>query len=157
MNTGWCNIQTFLPYPSFVKTAQVLDRARLGKQRVECLQILNALTGASKGWANHPACTMWTGHEYQLTRYGLTMCQQWASLGYENTKTLPQLQEYLFHFRDRDYDRSMPWWWDMPKFHFRHRMVLVWKNPDHYLPLFPDINRVPKQKPPYYWPKAQPT
>lgn len=36
-------IQTFLPYPNFNESARVLDDKRLGKQRVECLQILNVL------------------------------------------------------------------------------------------------------------------
>lgn len=34
-------VNTFLPYKSFKKTAESLDRARLGKQRVEAYQILN--------------------------------------------------------------------------------------------------------------------
>ncbi len=150
-------MQTFLPYEDFAKSAQVLDRARLGKQRVECLQILNALVGQSSGWTNHPATIMWTDREYQLARYGLAMCHEWAKRGYENTKTMPALQEYAFYFRDHGYDKRMPWWMGMPKFHLRHRMVLVWKNPDYYLPLFDDIQKAPTQKPPYYWPKAQPT
>ena len=33
-------MQTFLPYPDFARSAAVLDRQRLGKQRVEVLQIL---------------------------------------------------------------------------------------------------------------------
>ena len=36
-------MQTFLPFPDFVASARSLDRLRLGKQRVETLQILNAL------------------------------------------------------------------------------------------------------------------
>jgi hypothetical protein len=36
-------VQTFLPYPDFRRTAEVLDSPRLGKQRVETLQILRAL------------------------------------------------------------------------------------------------------------------
>ncbi len=33
-------MQTFLPYDSYADSAAVLDRARLGKQRVEAKQIL---------------------------------------------------------------------------------------------------------------------
>lgn len=36
-------MQTFLPYPDFKKSASVLDNKRLGKQRLECLQILRTL------------------------------------------------------------------------------------------------------------------
>ena len=37
-------MQTFLPYKSFVKSLNCLDNKRLGKQRVEAMQILNAIT-----------------------------------------------------------------------------------------------------------------
>ena len=42
-------MQTFLPYPDFTQSAKTLDYRRLGKQRVEAWQILNALRGVSKG------------------------------------------------------------------------------------------------------------
>mgnify|MGYP001181886526 FL=1 len=38
-------MQTFLPYESFRKSAEVLDWRRLGKQRVEGMQIINAIEG----------------------------------------------------------------------------------------------------------------
>ena len=54
-------MQTFLPYESFEDTAKVLDYRRLGKQRVEGMQIINTIqTPKSKGWANHPIVKMWT-------------------------------------------------------------------------------------------------
>lgn len=56
---GDSEVQTFLPYPDFAQSAQCLDRQRLGKQRVEVLQLLKALKGESKGWKNHPAAKMW--------------------------------------------------------------------------------------------------
>ena len=34
-------MQTFLPYADFAQSAKVLDMKRLGKQRVEVLQLLN--------------------------------------------------------------------------------------------------------------------
>lgn len=37
-------MQTFLPYPDFEQSAKCLDNRRLGKQRVEVLQLLIALT-----------------------------------------------------------------------------------------------------------------
>ena len=36
-------MQTFLPYESFEESAKVLDYRRLGKQRVEGMQIINAI------------------------------------------------------------------------------------------------------------------
>lgn len=45
-------MQTFLPYPSAEQSAKVLDTQRLGKQRVECLQILATLCDIYKIDAN---------------------------------------------------------------------------------------------------------
>lgn len=70
-------MQTFLPYRSFIESAKCLDNKRLGKQRVEVLQILNTLTGKSNGWSNHPAVRMWRGYERALCAYGLEVCEEW--------------------------------------------------------------------------------
>ena len=40
-------MQTFLPVADFTESARLLDNPRLGKQRVECLQVLRALTGSA--------------------------------------------------------------------------------------------------------------
>jgi hypothetical protein len=85
-------VQTFLPMiagfggnQGFPGCAHVLDNKRLGKQRVECLQILNALAGKSKGWRNHPAVLMWHGHEECLKVYMDCMVQEWERRGFKNT------------------------------------------------------------------------
>lgn len=65
-------MQTFLPFPSFADSAEVLDNKRLNKQRVECLQIYNVLTtplAQRVGWHNHPAVLMWAGHTNSLLSY----------------------------------------------------------------------------------------
>src|SRR3954469_7896888 len=52
-------MQTFLPVADFEESARLLDSPRLGKQRVETLQVLRALELPDYGWANHPVATMW--------------------------------------------------------------------------------------------------
>ena len=57
-------MQTFLPYQSFKESAKSLDYRRLGKQRVEVLQLLNSIKKLKnkepvKGWKNHPARKIW--------------------------------------------------------------------------------------------------
>jgi hypothetical protein len=74
-------MQTFLPYESYAASAEVLDNKRLGKQRVEVLQLLKALAGESKGWVNHPAAKMWRGREFWLSIYGICVCDEWLSRG----------------------------------------------------------------------------
>ena len=42
-------MQTFLPYDDFVLSLDCLDYRRLGKQRVESMQLLNAMI-TTAGW-----------------------------------------------------------------------------------------------------------
>ena len=69
-------MQTFLPFESFRESAKVLDDRRLGKQRVEALQIIKAITGQKrldgkpyKGWLNHPCSVMWRPYVNALKHY----------------------------------------------------------------------------------------
>ncbi|HEV3401347.1 MAG TPA: MSMEG_6728 family protein [Acidimicrobiales bacterium] len=78
-------MQTFLPFPEFELTATVLDDRRLGKQRVEVLQILRALTRERYGWQSHPAVLMWAGYEEALGAYGLAVCRAWSRRGRPDT------------------------------------------------------------------------
>lgn len=84
-------MQTFLPHLSYIASAGVLDNRRLGKQRVEVLQILRALNnktlGKSSGWQHHPCTLMWQGYEDCLIRYGLAICNEWMGRGYKDTCT----------------------------------------------------------------------
>ena len=64
-------MQTFLPTSDFRESARLLDYKRLGKQRVEGMQLLNAMQPDydKKGWLKHPAKIMWEGHEDMLRKY----------------------------------------------------------------------------------------
>lgn len=149
-------MQTFLPYDDYARCAQVLDRQRLGKQRVEVLQLLKALAGETKGWANHPAAKMWRGHERALTVYGIAMCREWKQRGYKDT-----CEEKIFAYRDRFAPMSImtPHWMGNDDFHASHRAVLLDKDFDFYsqygwgeFPAEPDDKGSYKDT--YVWPVA---
>lgn len=120
-------MQTFVPYPDIQKSMEVLDRQRLGKQRVETLQILNALAGFSKGWVNHPATRMWRGHELALVDYGVICCREWQERGYKDT-----CEDKILDFRVMFPDTGMPSWWGNPEVHDSHKSKLLQKFPEHY-------------------------
>src|SRR3954469_14280601 len=82
--TVW-EVQTFLPYPSFAESVRILDRARMGKQRVEALQVLRAITVPGYGWGNHPVAKMWRGYVPALTKYALESADAWIELGHADT------------------------------------------------------------------------
>ncbi len=81
-------MQTFLPYADFDDCAAVLDDRRLGKQRVEALQVMRALTIERYGWKSHPVVLMWTGYEEALAAYGTAICREWCRRGYADTCAL---------------------------------------------------------------------
>jgi hypothetical protein len=121
-------MQTFLPYADFAASAQTLDRQRLGKQRVECLQIAKTLH-IGGGWANHPAVKMWRGHINALVRYGIVVCDEWTSRGYKDT-CRDKLLVFASPFGDD------PMWLGDPELHRSHRSNLIRKLPEHYAPQF---------------------
>lgn len=123
-------MQTFLPYDSVSDSAKCLDRQRLGKQRVEVLQIFRALAGKSKGWTNHPATKMWRDCELALKGYGIEVCQEWMARGYRDT-CLEQIVEIAdVYFGHQDF--RLPFWLGREEFHSAHRAVLLAKNPAWY-------------------------
>jgi hypothetical protein len=124
-------MQTFLPYADFRRSMTVLDRQRLGKQRVEAWQIYRALTGQSSGWVNHPATKMWRGHEAALCYYGFHACQEWKQRGYKDSLEghfLDGLQERV----ELSSQVVMPKWLGDEAFHSSHRSNLLRKMPDFY-------------------------
>jgi len=137
-------MQTFLPYPDFARSAACLDNRRLGKQRVEAMQIRDALASLSNGlfpgWGNHPAVLMWQGYELALEDYLASCCVEWISRGFKNT---------IKH--DFIAITITPWWLHDGRFHSAHRAALLAKDPVHYGQFgwteTPAIN--------YWWPTKQ--
>tara|TARA_Y100000592_G_scaffold90641_3_gene149584 strand:- start:783 stop:1220 length:438 start_codon:yes stop_codon:yes gene_type:complete len=145
-------MQTFVPEAgSYRDSARTLDRARLGKQRVEALQILHALDPEypKSGWSNHPAVQMWSGHMGALARYALACVEEWVHRGYRDIKCGPQLRDYAARYPDA----TPPPWWGDQRVHRSHRSRLIQKKPEHYRPLWPgeaeDLE--------YFWPCKEQT
>lgn len=114
-------MQTFLPYPSIAQSVHVLDDKRLGKQRVECKQILIALL-AGRGWIHHPATKMWKGYEDALGMYMNYCIDEWERRGFKNN-----MQRYVCNV-----PVEWPDWIGDTDLHRSHRQNLVRKYPEHY-------------------------
>ncbi|OKJ88917.1 MSMEG_6728 family protein [Amycolatopsis sp. CB00013] len=151
-------MQTFLPCADFRASASVLDQRRLGKQRVETIQVLRALTVPGYGWRHHPAAAMWAGYEEALVRYGFDICDVWCETGRQDTcrETLrldllraTGLDEVRTQDRLADAKELPPWLGDAD-FHRSHRSALVRKEPGHYRASFPDV----PDDLPYVWPAS---
>lgn len=151
-------LQTFLPYPSFEKSVEVLDYRRLGKQRVEAMQILQSLVSnhclsfpeflkdtvikplKEYGWGSHAAVKMWVGFEKALAVYFNNCVIEWTNRGYRNNLELIPVE---CHF-------EYPYWIGDDKFHSSHRAALLFKDFSFYSKFgwseSPGIR--------YYWPES---
>jgi hypothetical protein len=146
-------MQTFVPYTDIRECAESLDYRRLGKQRVEVLQILRASMkvpgkeGSSwkagqVGWSNHPATKMWKGHLSGLIAYGVAICDEWISRGYKDT-----CRDKILQCGIPD-EMDMPLWWGDEKVHSSHRANLLRKFPEHYA----QFGWTEDPNMPYFWP-----
>lgn len=132
-------MQTFLPYPDFAASAAALDSPRLGKQRVEVLQILRASTFPSYGWSNHPATIMWRGYVPALASYGLAMVDEWTARGAADS-TRNQIAEFAPDAVGAGIgDLPMPSWLGDTALHRSHQSNLIRKLPEFYGPRFPGV------------------
>jgi hypothetical protein len=134
-------VQTFLPFADFAESAAVLDDRRLGKQRVETLQVMRALTIPGYGWQHHPAVAMWRGFRPALAAYQVAVCAEWLHRGFADTclqKTLDALAEIPEDARAFE-SGEFPWppWLGSAEFHRSHRSKLITKAPDTYREHFP--------------------
>ena len=132
-------MQTFLPYESFRESAKVLDWRRLGKQRVECMQIINAIENPNaKGWVNHPITKMWENYVEVLKSYSNIIIQEWIDRGYNNNMEFYPEPPVTYH---------MPTWLGKEEFHSSHRANLLRKDPEWY----GQFNWTEDPSSPYVW------
>lgn len=120
-------MQTFLPYPSITASLECLDSRRLGKQRVEALQIHMIISrpyvSQKKGWARHPAVRMWKGYAGFLRLYHDYALTEWVRRGYVNN------MPYLSNGLDTG---PYPIWWGDPSVHLSHQSNLLRKDAEFY-------------------------
>jgi hypothetical protein len=151
-------MQTFLPVADFADSARLLDSPRLGKQRVETLQILRAIELPDYGWANHPAVLMWRGRTPALVAYGLAMARIWRERGCGDT-TETQIGEFAPQVvgvpQTELADAGLlPSWLGDEALHRSHRSNLIAKDPDFYRPRFTELFGPEPDDLPYVWPEA---
>jgi hypothetical protein len=138
-------MQTFAPSANIYECGQVLDRARLGKQRVETLQLIRCNLDVSLGWRNHPAAKMWANNIGGLIAYGVTICDSWIARGYKDT-----CREKIIAFGKPDFS-DMPTWWGDERVHSSHRSNLLRKDPTYYSQFGWEENL----DIPYFWPSSE--
>ena len=139
-------MQTFLPHMNIVTAINILDNKRLGKQRVEAIQIASCLLEKETRWKNHPAVLMWKGYEaYLVFFYIFITISAFASRGFRNEKCLIHYAR-LSKLVSRTNLKRPPWYNE--RFVKAHQSNLVRKNKEYYSKHFPNV----KNDLEYIWP-----
>ena len=96
-------------------TAVILDRRRLNKQIIECQQILNAIDGKTKSWANHPCTIQYRDNVKWLIAYmhclesffnnDIHKARIWNLYAMDN-KPIFHTQDYFDNMKRRLYTKS---------------------------------------------------
>lgn len=124
-------VNTFVLHPDLWVNAKLIDNERLGKQRMEAMQILDVLLGnGKKGWHYHPATNMWRGYEPFLKLYINSIIKEWVRRGFDNGYELFVITEDIIE----------PWWWRAKTIHFTHQANLYLKMPYYYGDLKTKLN-----------------
>lgn len=144
-------MQTFMTRTSFTGTAEDLDNARLGKQRIEALQTLRQIAFGEGGFENHPANLMWQYNPMSLAAYGLVICNEWTfKRGFLDTRGA-ELRRTVQSLVEAGHSPGDPAWIKDKDVIRSHRSNLVRKNAERYGKLFPGT----PDDLPYLWPSVQ--
>jgi hypothetical protein len=150
-------MQTFLPVADFEESARLLDSPRLGKQRVETLQVLRALELPDYGWTSHPVVRMWRGRTPALVAYGLATVRVWRERGFADTThtLIAEFAPDVVGVPQEELARAgmLPSWIGDEAVHLSHRSNLLAKEPDFYRPLFQPLFGAEPEDLPYVWPE----
>jgi hypothetical protein len=137
----------------------VLDSRRLGKQRVEVIQIVRALTRPDYAWKSHPAVLMWSGYEEALGTYGHVVSRVWVEQGFGDTCAATIAADLaaagvgqLRPQAELAAAGDLPPWLGDEALHRSHQSALVRKDPEWYGPRFPGV----PDDLPYLWPVRAP-
>jgi hypothetical protein len=137
-------MQTFLPYPDFWQSVRALDNARLGKQRVEAMQILTAIE-TQGAWKHHPAVLMWRKYTTALKVYHNACLREWERRGFVNNMRYFQTPDNI----------AFPRWLGYEPLHQSHRAMLMYKQKmgdvrgTDYIAMFSGITQYRSE---YFWP-----
>lgn len=140
-------MHTFVPSIGYARCASELDLARLNKQRIETIQILDSIVNGT-GYVNHPVNRMWIGYEDSLVMYGLSICHEWRIVRGHSDSTWGDLAEWMKELEMGSEEAEKPPWVGDLWVHRSHRSNLIRKAPHIYGPKFPNTI----EDMPYLWP-----
>jgi len=130
-------MQTFLPYPSYERSADALDPRRLNKQILECVQITKALVGETTSWSNHCVTRMWREAPKGVVLFGLACCKEYRkrpqTRGHHKSEV--ELVRLLSVCERNGMTENYPRWFNRHKIHEAYKKHLASKD-RYYIDLF---------------------
>lgn len=163
-------VNTFVPTTGFIESNEILDDARLGKQRSEVKIMLAGITGIrfkraqgehgitlpdTRGYQNHSATRMWREAPLGLALFGIYNCEVWADrFGHDlrtgkGADTLADMKSWYDWLKDNGNTKTRPDWWGDERVHSTHRAVLLSKDFEYYS----QFGWSEAPSPVYYWPR----
>jgi hypothetical protein len=128
-----------------MSSARVLDRQRLGKQRLEALWMIRSLSAGKIETVSR----MWSKHIDALCLYTMIICREWRLRGYKDNLWE---QAYLLLNGGMDTVFPLPPWLGMNEVHSSHRAALLFKDNPHYTQF--GWSERPRYMG-YHWPKEE--
>lgn len=132
---------TYLPYPDFAETARCLHDVHLADAMVSGLRLLKILLHPEEqsGWRFHSLGQMWGDHEHALATYLMELSMEDHRRG-----NAPWVWVEVLEVMPNAVDQSpeMPPWIGLADFHISHRAMLKATRPEHYGPIWPEVEPV---------------
>ena len=94
-------VNVFITSTNLEECARNLDYRRLGKQRLECIEIIEG-----DSWKNHPCYLMWKNNKEALKIYFNHILREWISRGFQNSLAFYSIDESKAQFYDITYDEN---------------------------------------------------
>ena len=125
---------TWLPHPDYHRSAEMLDRGRLSKQRVDVLRILGKIKSTKV--TDDRMVEMWRPYAPSLARYGICICNEWKRRGYKDNTMWKIMRMEPRYIMSASF---LPEWIGNVDLHLSHQSNLLRMYPAWYGNIFPTI------------------
>lgn len=113
----------YLPFADFELSAQALDTRRLGNQRKDAFELLEALLSNKESSFETTLVDMWRGYESALANYNIALSKEIDRRGYVDDyyyETFLLMNKYALSFLEA----KRPHWLGNESIHSSHRSAL---------------------------------
>lgn len=140
-------METYIPYPSFAASAEVLSASERVMSFISAMATLSVIhevevVGASQEYIKrHPMVRLWREHDVFLFEYADAMYEAMSpAVQGKLAHRREALQRHLEWATSGSYSMEPPRWLGDAEFHTQQQAALLRLNPEFYGPKFPDVS-----------------